>query len=262
MIEIIIDHSILGTKLEDNIVVVAACNPSRKVSVTQGGIFRENDLGKDWASGHYQVKDLPVSMKNLKWSYGSLNSEQEKEFIERRIEMVGNSIPTYLWPSFASLISTAQEAIRSFAAPHIMKGLKRVNCTSISDIDTHLRARSVVSLRDIQRVFRLCEFFLSDFAMLSVENQSIRSKCRRAILLSLAVVYYLRLDDQNRLSFLKAINLVPAEQCEEESFIDILFTAMDFVTKETIIENGIALTRGLKGEVFRDIYRSFADIFM
>ena len=86
MIEIIIDHSVLGSKLEDNIVVVAACNSARRVSVTQGGVFRENDLGKDWASSHCQVKDLPASMESLKWSYGSLNCEQEQEFIGRRIE--------------------------------------------------------------------------------------------------------------------------------------------------------------------------------
>ena len=44
--EIIIDHSLNGEQLPPNLVVVAACNPARTLSITQWGHFRENDLGK------------------------------------------------------------------------------------------------------------------------------------------------------------------------------------------------------------------------
>jgi hypothetical protein len=49
--EIVIDRTLYGEALEDNILAVAACNPVRlhEPSETQGA--REKDLGKCWASG-------------------------------------------------------------------------------------------------------------------------------------------------------------------------------------------------------------------
>lgn len=86
--EVVSDHSLAGNPLEDNIVVVAALNPPRAEIQSHG---RERDLGKDWASGHYQVASLPGSMNKLKWSYGSLTHGQEKDFIYRRIEALNRS---------------------------------------------------------------------------------------------------------------------------------------------------------------------------
>ena len=84
--EIIIDHSICGTPIQDNIVVVAACNPAGRNSLSSN-VSREGDLAKEWASGHYQVNELPESISNLKWAYGSLDAKQEKEFVSRRLEL-------------------------------------------------------------------------------------------------------------------------------------------------------------------------------
>ena len=120
--EIIIDRSFCGESLESNVAVVAACNPAGRVSLS-AGISRESDLAKEWASGHYQVNKVPKSMECLKWNYGALNPEQEKEFIWRRIEMLDESISFCLVADLTEIIASSQEIIRSFAAEDIQRGL-------------------------------------------------------------------------------------------------------------------------------------------
>jgi len=94
--EIIIDSSICGEDLPDNVVVVAACNPSNRTSLS-----KNCDLARDWASGHYIVNQLPRSMESLKWEYGALNAAEEKEFVLRRIELLEEkNIPTYMKHEF------------------------------------------------------------------------------------------------------------------------------------------------------------------
>lgn len=70
--EVVMDRSLMGEPLEDNIVVVAACNPCRTQATTKGKCLLENDLGVEWASGHYQVVELPPSMANTKWTFGKI----------------------------------------------------------------------------------------------------------------------------------------------------------------------------------------------
>lgn len=84
--EIVVDRSIGGSMLEDNIVIISACNPARQ-NVAAMMPSREVDLGRDFVSGHYNVRPLPISLQLVKWDYGSLASSQEKEFIFQRIKM-------------------------------------------------------------------------------------------------------------------------------------------------------------------------------
>jgi len=156
--EIVVDHSIGGRMMEDNVVIVAACNPAGRKSLSQG-VSRECDLAKEWASGHYQVNELPPTMAGLKWEYGALNAEQEKEFVLRRIEMMDCNIPTYLAAEMTELVAISQEAIRSFAAKDIQRSLERNSFCGCVELEARTRARSTVSLRDIQRVFSLFKFF-------------------------------------------------------------------------------------------------------
>ena len=152
--EVIVDRSFNGDLLEDNIVVIAACNPVRESTVTQEKSSREIDLGREWVSGHYQVKKLPTSLGFISWDFGSLNSEQEKEFIHQIITMMGEEIPSVMARAMTEVISSSHELIPTLAEEHIAHKLARG-----SESKAKLRARSVVSLRDIQRVFHLLVFF-------------------------------------------------------------------------------------------------------
>jgi hypothetical protein len=247
--EIVMDHSLDGYKLADNIVVVAACNPSRSQIQTT---TRERDLGKAWASGHYQVSELPMSMKKLKWSFGALSHSQEKEFIYRRMEVLhGKSMPSFLRAALTEVVSASHEIMRTFAKRNIQGSILKHQKTQSMNIDAIEveaieRARSIVSLRDIQRVFSLYSFFFDDMTDLLYESDLERS----AMLLSIAVVYYFRLDTASRGEFLRAIDELPTEAGQQLKLLQILNNAMDFVVHTTEIPLGIAVTRGLKENIF------------
>jgi hypothetical protein len=243
------DHSLDGYMLADNIVVVAACNPSRSQIQTT---TRERDLGKAWASGHYQVSELPMSMKKLKWSFGALSHSQEKEFIYRRMEVLhGKSMPSFLRGALTEVVSASHEIMRTFAKINIQGSISKHQKTQSMNIDAieveaTERARSIVSLRDIQRVFSLYSFFFDDMTDLLYESDLERS----AMLLSIAVVYYFRLDTASREEFLRAIDELPTEAGQQLKLLQILNNAMDFVVHTTEIPLGIAVTRGLKENIF------------
>lgn len=161
--EVVVDRTLMGDVLEENICVVAACNPCRTQATTKGECLRENDLGREWASGHYQVVELPLSLKAVRWNFGSLSHACEKDFIFRRMErLCGNTIPMSVKAAMTEVVAASHEAMRQFASRNILAGLVRVRQEKESpstDMETSLtdeaaaRASSVVSLRDIQRVF-------------------------------------------------------------------------------------------------------------
>ena len=161
--EVVVDRTLMGEALEENIVVVAACNPFRTQATTKGECLRENDLGREWASGHYQVVELPTSLKSVRWNFGSLSHACEKDFIFRRMERIcGKTMPLSVKAAMTEVVAASHEAMRSFALKNIRAGLVRVRGdreglsntmeTSLME-EAAARASSVVSLRDIQRVF-------------------------------------------------------------------------------------------------------------
>ena len=251
--EMIIDHTLAGQPLEDNIVVIAACNPARQQAIAVNP--RERDLARDWVGGHYQVSDLPPSVKKIKWAFGSLNHDQEKEFIRKRLELGADgdsSMPSYLHVALTEFISESQEAMRTFAARNIRDGLIREHGERSEQIDelADSRARSIVSLRDIQRVFSLFDFYSSYLQLSCIGDGGAAQTHRNAMLLAIATVYYLRLDSQSRTEFLKMTRSLPAERGQKNDLQHVLNLAMDEVITATEIPAAIAVTRGLKENVF------------
>ncbi len=242
----------MGKQLGDNVVVVAACNPAGRNAVTYGGMARDNDLGKEWASGHYQVNSLPPTMDLLKWEYGSLNSPQEKEFVFRRMEMLEHKIPKYLVHELTELIVASHEAVRTFAMTNIMNGLKRnLSDQAIDESNVKERARSSVSLRDIQRVFSLFAFFTQDFPLT-------HKNYMQSMYLTIAVVYYFRLDSVSRHNFIGILEKLSTNEDIGTQFQNALDETMTKVVGELIIPQGIALTRGLKENIFMTVVCSLS----
>jgi hypothetical protein len=252
--EVVVDRTFHGEPLEDNLVMVAACNPVRAATFANSTESRARDLGKLWASGHYQVVPLPASMDQLKWSFGSLKPAQEREFVSRRLEMIGNSIiPPGLRMALTSIICTSQETIRRIAERHLSDACKEGALSQNTEIEldeVRERAASVVSLRDIQRVFSLFHFFSFEFRNSFDPCGSTSSQSRRAMLLAIAVVYYMRLDAAGRQEFLECMKTLPAERQEKENLQQILDSTMQTVIGATVIPPGIAVTRGLMENLF------------
>lgn len=94
------------------------------------------------------------------------------------------------------------------------------------------------------QTFHLYEFFLTQFKLPKSASQ------RDAMLLAVAVVYYLRLDDASREQFKVRINDLPTERRPVRRLADILDEAMEMVIDATQVPRGIALTRGLKENTF------------
>ena len=235
--EVIVDHSLNGDRLEGNVVIVAACNPSRRKSTTQAGIFRENNLGKEWASVHYQVFDLPKSMSMFKWQYGALSSTKEKEFTFQRFMALKCNIPDFLATSMYNLVLLSHESIRKFAAEHIHR--RMLELYGHASNENNGREKSVISLRDIQRVFNLFHFFT--FNLLPIITSLPSEKLYQdSILRTIAVVYYLRLDSHYRKKLLENIDSINNNYCTGKKLYSLLTSTMEYIVDNASIPTGIA----------------------
>ena len=66
----------------ENIVVIAACNPHRGNSMAAHKVKRQS-----WLRGNYYVGKLHPTLEYLKWDYGSLSSDDERKYIQAKIDM-------------------------------------------------------------------------------------------------------------------------------------------------------------------------------
>jgi hypothetical protein len=258
--EMLVDHSLNGESLPENIVIVAACNPSRDKIRLSGD--RREELGQEWAIGHYQVHPLPASLHQLVWDYGSLKPDQEMEFIEKRLHLLESegAIARSEIRATAALMSAAQQITRDFAQEHI-KSLIEANGGGPVDAELAARASSSVSLRDILRVFKLYKFFST--------AKAFTKKCSTppqahsySILLSIAVVYYLRLGIDGNCDFRKKFRNRLRSACAQTigSIEDVLAQSMNSLMSETLLESGIAKTRGLQENIFMVVVCTLARV--
>ena len=262
--ELLIDHSFDGEPLPSNIVIVAAGNPSReKIDFSTGA--RSDEQGHQWAIGHYQVHPLPASMLQMMWDYGSLKPDLEREFILKRLRFLQSKekLTDSEVDTLASLVHASQQETRDLAKKHIALCIQKQGYTvSASELDK--RANSSVSLRDILRVFKLFSFFnqasgpVAEVFLPGVKTAggaAARQRRHRAMLLALAVVYYLRLgsnssdlDKDFRRKFRTRLKSVCGQQ--DADVEGGLAKAMAALMKQTMLEPGIAQTRGLQENVF------------
>lgn len=278
--ELIVDRRLDGCDLPENVVVIAACNPAREKLVHfSAANARREELGKEWAMGHYQVHPLPLSIEQVTWDYGSLKPEQEAEFIEKRMSALyrGEDV-RFPYPEqrqLAALMCRSQDLTRAFAQQQFAGLKERIIAASPRplstaelqrmDVDLNARASSVVSLRDIQRVFTLFRFFDD---LLQTQNGDVHffmegggdpERRRRSMLLTIGVVYYLRLSTEQRVSF--ECDLHQMLRDEHNLRLDkVLAEAMDALIQTTELEPGIARTTGLKENVFMVVVCTLARI--
>lgn len=241
--------------------------------------------------GHYQVRPLSQSLVELKWDYGALTSLQEEDFIRKRLAALYSSsdvrFPRHEQSELAQLIGISQALTRKFAQERFNE-LRRCSVAeatsagrvqaAISDKEVKDRASSVVSLRDIQRVFTLFNFF-NDLLDLRHGQQHARAQTseapllgliftdedepavetrRRAMLLAIGVTYYVRLPSKQRVRFQQELHKGDTQAWP--SLSSVLNDCMDVLIADTELEPGIASTRGLKENVFMVVMCLFAGI--
>ena len=266
--ELLIDHSFDGELLPANIVVVAAGNPSRaKIEINPDS---RDEQGHQWAIGNFQVHPLPATMKQMMWDYGSLKPDQELEFISKRLRflqakegLLDNEVKTLI-----DLVYASQKETRDLAREHIKHCVEQSGC-AISEKELDSRASSSVSLRDILRVFKLFSFLNSCCgemeAVFLPGVKSLQQRRHRAMLLSLAICYFVRLgsdtsdlDKDYRRRFRTRLKTECGQQ--DADVEGALEKAMAALMKQTSLEPGIAQTQGLKENLFMVVICCLAQV--
>ena len=246
--EILIDHMLNGKRLAKNIFFVAAINPhlEGEAQATPRGRPLET-VGQTAAlmevtRRRYFVHKLPDVMATIKWQYKALHGESElREYIRMKLDLqehrfiqdTGNSsFSIILKETFINLLVAAQQ----FCSAKLKK--------------------SAVSQRDIQRVFRLVQFFLRFLP----DQQQEEDECigpqthfSHSINLAIAVVYYIRLPTENSNA---AVCRRDFEQCMSHhgatDFKQIVTRGIDcIVTRDHFrIPSDVALNQALKENIF------------
>jgi MoxR-like ATPase len=267
--ELLIDHSFDGEPLPENIVVVAAGNPSRDKIETS--MDTHDEQGHQWAIGHYQVHPLPASMQQLMWDYGSLKPDQEREFIQKRLRFLQSKegLSDSEMDTLVRLVHASQQETRSLARQHIEFSIKKSRGIAVSAKELDARASSSVSLRDILRVFKLFSFFNQSSGPIAdvflPDLKSPQQRRHRSMLLSLAVVYYLRLgsdgDDLDQAFRMKFRTRLKKECGRQDADVEgPLARAMSELMDQTVLEPGIAQTRGLRENIFMVVICCLAQV--
>jgi len=96
--------------LPSNIFLVAACNPHRGNSLAvherkedvqayeeeEEEEDKEDSSAKTWFRGSYYVRKLHPTLKFLMWNFGSLNDEQETDYIKEKMMMVNKDFDRFV----------------------------------------------------------------------------------------------------------------------------------------------------------------------
>ena len=185
--EIFIKRTVNGNKLSENIRLIGACNPYRKIK------FNKEKFGLSFSDDNdnelvYLVQPLPQSLLNYVLSFGWINGEDEEQYIY-------NIINPLFSKDEENLIKITKDAIYE-----CHKYLKKIFDPSI------------VSLRDISRFVKCFKFFEEYFTkkneFLGRENKEKTNKLR-SIICSIYLCYYSRLvDDRKRHNLDSIIQLI------------------------------------------------------
>ena len=190
--EIFMNKTFYGKKIENNIRLIGSCNPyrRRKAGMERYGYGRENENDKKLV---YSVQPFPQSLLNYVLSFGTLDEENEKNYIYRIIEKLFEKGEEKLHEETKEVIFSCHKYLRDTFDP------------------------SVVSLREISRLEKIVHFFQQYFLIkrkceekndnnYTIENNKIDTQNQNinnidkiiSIICSVYISYYIRLTDNNK----------------------------------------------------------------
>ena len=172
--EIFINRSFNAINLRKNIRILGACNPYRRPDKKkkESGLqhpYDENEKNKYV----YLVNPLPQSLLYYVFNFGYLDEEKKKKYIS---SIIGDQF-------------TLEE-----------QELKGITEKIIIKCHNYLRKKfdpSVVSLREMARFTKCCEFFMNEYYVHKYKNKSVNKELTKinSIIISVYLCYYLRLID-------------------------------------------------------------------
>ncbi|XP_019860429.1 PREDICTED: putative uncharacterized transmembrane protein DDB_G0290641, partial [Amphimedon queenslandica] len=239
--EIIIDRTIDGEAILDNVFIIAACNPLRGDST----IHLQN-VKNVWVKPSYYVRELHPTIDYLKWDYGALNDVQEVEYITAKMNDCTKDQPeAFTSGQLTYFIVESQNRMRQYANKMLAnKGVHVLEAMKCS--------RSCVSQRDIQRVFDFYKWLFGTYKAFqrytTTEEQQIR-----ALLVSLGLVYYLRLQELDRESYAEFLDIQCRDLLVRCNFTTAFNDELEWYIERMNLPPGIAKTRALKENIFANI---------
>ena len=257
--EIFVNHSINGTKINERIRFIGACNPFRKKedNENESGLkFEKINENEDQMT--YLVNPLPNSLLYYIFYFKSLEDEDVKKYIE---SIIGEEFPK----------GENKDSENSI--------LRNTAIISIYDSHTFIReinGKSSVSLRDLQRFKRAYKFFneyykykneylLNNDKKIS-DKVNIKSKVQ-SFVLSLFITYYIKIFKPGyNNKYLEKINdyittlakefkiieWLEDQKWKQQPFTNIVKEEEDFLLEEMEVGKvrGIGLNNSLKENIF------------
>ena len=159
--------------------------------------------------------------------------------------------------SLTELIVGSQNRMRHYAFQQIRASMR--GTTESVKYLARISSRSCVSQRDIQRVFTLYQWFMKIYNKLKPHDRSdgprpyiCRDYSRRAVLVAMGIVYYMRLNNQYRQEYTQFLDnefRLP----NEVTFTKAFEQELDWYIRLVELPKGIARTRALKENIFATI---------
>ena len=215
--------------------IIGACNPHRGDSLA--AIAKD----KSWVRSNYYVRSLHPTLDMLKWDYGSLDEYQERYYINAKLSLLHQQMASVELASLTELIVISQNLMRAFA-------YKQLQSLGVEETKAATCSKSSVSQRDIQRVFTFYEWFLKLYTKVKPHGLD-EDYHRIAVLVSLALVYFVRLDDNYRAQYTEEVNKL-AHLSGGVCFSDAFKRELDWFVDKMDIPSGIAKTQALKENIF------------
>jgi hemicentin len=235
--EILVDRTLDGDPIPDNLFMVAACNPHRGNSMA-------THAAETWVRSSYYVRPLHPTLEFLIWDYGSLDEYKERDYIRVKLQMLHQELPNIEVVTLTDLIVESQSLMRRYAARQLRK-------QGMNPEDVEVSSHSCVSQRDIQRVFTFYQWLVSIYNRKKQHGER-RDYNRRALMVSLGIVYYMRLNSEYREDYSRILD----KKCtlpNEVNFTKAFFSEMDWFCDNIELPPGIAKTRALKENLFATI---------
>ena len=194
------------------------------------------------------------------WDYGQLLEADEREYIKEKFCLEYESMGQLECTFLAEQILKAQKLIRVFA-------YENLKFDGASEDDARTFSKSTVSQRDIQRVFKLYAWLKKWFSRKSKYKAETDFRISvRAVFISLALVYYFRLSDDDfedktedvkkKGGFRKRFREVMKEELTigecgiPVTFEKALNDELAWVSNTICLPKGIALTEALRENIY------------
>ena len=176
------------------------------------------------------------------WDYGALGEAQEREYIQAKLRMSNQQFTNVDLAILTNLIVSSQNQMRAYALNHMRK-------LNMTEPEASACSRSCVSQRDIQRVFTFTKWLHKMYDKFQLHCESNHSL--RATLVALGLVYYLRLDSENRKHYRDILDRQSSHL--GLSFSKVFDQEINWYISHIYLPEGIAKTEALKENLFATI---------